>query len=407
MSIEFLKNENIKSDSSVFQKMAFNLLKEKAPPTTSNEQWHKSELLGYLKENYKNHPMGRVFVNSEIKEMIPTPSQIVMVNGEYQSNLTKLPPGIEIVRDAKIESIKLNQLNFCSLANLSRSEPLTINILPNCEAKITILNIYTEDLSDSNIFTGFVINGGRCCNSVIYESHQFIGKNSIHHFASTFFQLNLEEMAKIELVQNFNLSNESLFVTNNYFHLKRNAQMKLTQFLLNAKIIRNEVFAYLMEEDAAISLNGLSVATEKSQTDTHTNTYHLKSHTKGEQLYKNLISGEAISIFDGQITVHPDAQKVSSTQLNKNLILSKSAHVFTRPQLKVAAHDIKCSHGSTIGQISEEEYFYLQSRGIDRVHAKGLLSHAFGEDIIKQVNEKSLHKIIKKNLDGHLKKEGP
>lgn len=405
MTIEFLKAER-KDFNGTWQKSVYELLLSKTSPSKEDEDWHKSELFKSFKTKYKNYPMGRVFGQDEINSYIPGKFQIVLVNGEYQSTLSKLPEGLVVLKDTEEAPVNAGDLNFFALMNLSYGDKLTINIPAKSKSFLTILNLYTEDVNDSKLFPAFIINAGSFSQTVIYESHQFIGERPIHHLVNSLTHLNVQSEANLELVQNFNLSLESIFIANNYFYLKKNSQMKLNQFLLNSKITRNEVYAHLTEEGSHISLNGLSAVSGKSQSDTFSNTIHHKSHTEGAQLFKNLISGEGMSIFNGQIKILPHAQKTSSSQLNKNLILSAKAHVFTRPKLKVAADDVKCSHGATIGQISEEEYFYLQSRGIDRTRAKVLLSHAFAGEIIEQIGEASLQPLIQENLNSYFSEEG-
>jgi Fe-S cluster assembly protein SufD len=108
-------------------------------------------------------------------------------------------------------------------------------------------------------------------------------------------------------------------------------------------------------------------------------------HAKSHELYKGILSGHARGVFNGKILVHKDAQKSDARQTNKNLLLSANALVNTKPQLEIHADDVKCSHGSTVGQLDRDALFYLRSRGIGMPDAQSLLSYAFASEVISKV----------------------
>ena len=122
---------------------------------------------------------------------------------------------------------------------------------------------------------------------------------------------------------------------------------------------------------------------------------HLVEHTDSCQLYKGILDDSSKGVFKGSIFVHKDAQLITSSQLNKNLLLSKKANIETMPQLEIYADDVKCSHGATIGQLSDEEAFYLQSRGISKDRAYKILSQAFSYDAILKIRTKKLRNTCK------------
>jgi Fe-S cluster assembly protein SufD len=128
----------------------------------------------------------------------------------------------------------------------------------------------------------------------------------------------------------------------------------------------------------------------KRHVDNHTEIEHCMPRAKSLELYKGILSGNARGVFDGKILVHKDAQKSDARQTNKNLLLSEGAVINTKPQLEIYADDVKCSHGSTVGQLDSDALFYLRSRGIDLSAAQSLLSYAFASDVISGVKIASL-----------------
>ncbi|MBY0404815.1 MAG: Fe-S cluster assembly protein SufD [Cyanobacteria bacterium] len=165
---------------------------------------------------------------------------------------------------------------------------------------------------------------------------------------------------------------------------------------------RHHIDVDLIEPQAACFLNGLSILNGKSQVYRHITVDHLKPHGKSEQVFKGILSDETRSEFDGSIVVHRDAAGTDAIQLNKNLILSSEARVFTRPQLQIDTDDVKCAHGATVGQLAEEELFYLISRGIPPKEARSLLTYGFAEDILNKITQPSVRSYLESQVQSHL-----
>jgi len=137
--------------------------------------------------------------------------------------------------------------------------------------------------------------------------------------------------------------------------------------------------------NAKTTLQGLQIAKQKQELATHSLVKFNGPNGYLEQIQKSILDDESHSIFQGMIEVPKIAQKTEASQLSKNLLLSSKAKVDTSPQLKIIADDVKCNHGATISQLSNEEIFYLQSRGINTKQANELLINAFCNDIIKNI----------------------
>jgi Fe-S cluster assembly protein SufD len=137
-------------------------------------------------------------------------------------------------------------------------------------------------------------------------------------------------------------------------------------------------------------LNGLYVAKGHQHIDNHTTIDHAKPACTSRELYKGILDDTSTGVFNGKIVVRKDAQKTNARQTNKNLLLSKNAGINTTPQLEIFADDVKCTHGATIGQLNEEELFYLRSRGIDKDAARMLLTYAFASELLGAVRIKPI-----------------
>ncbi|MDQ6893982.1 MAG: Fe-S cluster assembly protein SufD [Acidobacteriota bacterium] len=154
---------------------------------------------------------------------------------------------------------------------------------------------------------------------------------------------------------------------------------------LGSSLARTEIGVVLDGAGAECELNGLFVGGGSQHLDTHTTIDHAKPHGSSRELYKGILDGRARGVFHGTILVRKDAQKTDAMQTNRNLLLSKEALVNSTPALEIFADDVKCRHGSTIGQLDEAAMFYLLSRGIGEEDARAILTWAFAEDVVRRI----------------------
>jgi Fe-S cluster assembly protein SufD len=162
----------------------------------------------------------------------------------------------------------------------------------------------------------------------------------------------------------------------------RNCSFTAHSVTLRGSLVRNDIHVILDGEGSECVLNGLYLLDGKQHVDNHTEIEHAKPRATSQEIYKGILSGAAHAVFNGKILVHKDAQKTDARQTNKNLLLSENAIVNTKPQLEIHADDVKCSHGSTIGQLDKDALFYLRSRGLDTAEAQSLLSYAFASELV-------------------------
>lgn len=167
--------------------------------------------------------------------------------------------------------------------------------------------------------------------------------------------------------------------------LERNSNFSSHSISLGGALVRNEVNALLDGEGGECTLNGLYMVSGGQHVDNHTRIDHVKAHCNSRELYKGVLDGKSRGVFSGKIYVHEGAEKTDAKQTNNNLLLSQEALIDTKPQLEIYNNDVKCAHGSTIGQLDQDAIFYLRSRGISREDARNLLTYAFASDVISRI----------------------
>mgnify|MGYP006271532767 CR=1 FL=1 len=167
---------------------------------------------------------------------------------------------------------------------------------------------------------------------------------------------------------------------------------------LSGKVVRNNLTITPDGEHCESHLFGLNLARGSMHVDNHTLVDHTKPDCFSNELYKNILSGEARGVFNGKVFVHKDSQRINAYQSNKSLVLSNDARMFAKPELEIYADDVQCSHGATTGQIDPEGLFYLRSRGISEERARILMLQAFAQDVIDEIKDDTLRESLTETL---------
>ena len=154
---------------------------------------------------------------------------------------------------------------------------------------------------------------------------------------------------------------------------------------IGGRLVRNDIRATLDGEGVECILNGLTLTRGRQHVDNHTRIEHNKPRGTSREWYKGVLDGHSRSVFSGLVMVHPDAQKTDAQQANDNLLLSDDAEADSRPQLEIYADDVKCAHGSTVGQLDQDALFYLRARAVDETLARNMLIYAFASDILTRM----------------------
>ena len=198
-------------------------------------------------------------------------------------------------------------------------------------------------------------------------------------------EIYVNEKANLTYVKEQDLAQNTTHIDHTFITQLSNSQVDLFTFSLNAAYIRNNLHFYSDGENVVSNLNGLYVPGEDQLMDSHTVVDHRKPNSESHELYKGVLLGNSTGVFNGKIFVRPDAQKTNAFQSCKNVLASTRATMNTKPQLEIWADDVKCSHGTTTGQLNDEALFYLRSRGISLANARTLLLLAFVQEVIDRV----------------------
>jgi len=177
--------------------------------------------------------------------------------------------------------------------------------------------------------------------------------------------------------------------------LARDSRYDLTSVNLGGELSRHDIELKFTAEGGEAWVDGLYMLNGSQHHDTHSIIDHTVPNCTSHQTYKGVLNDKSRGVFNGKVFVRENAHGTDAQQSNKNLLLSNDARVDTKPQLEIFNDDVKCSHGATVGQLEEEELFYLLTRGLPESLAKNLLTYGFAEEIINKIGIDS----IKAELD--------
>lgn len=409
-----LLNELIKNSADVFKitselgpsyntsmRNAFEQFKGLGLPTKKDENW--------IYTNISKTLAPRFFTRSnEIVHDIPANvldrrGMIILNNGVFNCHQSVLPDGVTIDQqrpedhffdafDALNFSVAISPLFLKFKKNTVLDFPITIVHLVDeaglnkiVSPRITIVAEAFSKISIAEIFTS--------TQNLLFQ----YTTNS-----STFFDI--QESAHIEHVKFQNEAVSSTHIGLTKAIIAKDAEFKSMTIDLGILVARHNIDVTLSAQGASAHVNGLYALKKSEHADIFSNINHVAAHTTSEQLFKGILAGESHGAFTGKIVISKDAQQVNSNQLNKNLMLSKKAHIDTRPQLLVAADDVKCAHGATIGQLSPDEEFYLESRGIKKEKAKRMLCHGFAADVLFKIDNARILNLALKLLSENFEK---
>ena len=216
------------------------------------------------------------------------------------------------------------------------------------------------------------------------------------------------ENAKLDLYCLEETHYKNTRVSNVYIEQQANSVVNHNVITLHNGITRNRLDLVFKGEGTECFANGCVIGDKSQHIDNNTLIDHQVGHCTSHQLYKYVLGDEAVGAFAGRILVRKDAQKTSSNEINQNLCTTKKARMFTQPMLEIYADDVKCSHGSTVGQLNDAAMFYMRQRGISEKEAKLLLEFAFVNEVVDQIQleplKERLRYLVEKRFRGELNK---
>lgn len=333
-------------------------------------------------------------------------SQLVFVNGLHApqlSDLSALPAGITVSNLAQVpaEAAKTLHTHLATQANHHDEVFTALNTaslgdgalvyIPNgkaVEQPIHLLFLTTAKEATVAHPRVLIVAGAGAIATVV-ESYAALNEGV--YFTNAVAEVIAQNGAVITHYRLQQESEQAFHVATTQVYQERGSNYSSYAISLGGALARHDLNVVFGEEGSETTIDGLYVVTGKQHCDNHTTIDHAQPHCASHQVYKGILNDQGRAVFNGKVFVRKGALLTDAQQLNKNLLLSSQAHVDTKPQLEIFADDVKCSHGATVGQLEDEELFYLATRGLAPERARALLTYGFAEDIISKIKLASLH----------------
>lgn len=394
-----------------FRKQAFDFFNENGFPTAQNEEWKYTNIASLASEDFLVDASEKMstetfapFVFEESKE-----SFLIFDNGRFDKNLSNL----KALNDAQILSFseavadeKLGEMFKAKLGNLVDAnknvftalnaafvgEGVFIYLPKNTKIEQPIqLSFLTDDGKIS--FPRVLIVAEAFSEATFVETYNRSAETK--YLTNAVVEISVADEAKIKHFRVQRESHSAFHVSNTAAEVGRGSVYDTTAINLGAKLSRHDVALTFNSEGGEAFVDGLYFLGETQHHDTHSIINHNVPNCTSHQTYKGVLNDKSRGVFNGKVFVAVGASGTDGYQSNKNLLLSNDARVDTKPQLEIFNDDVKCSHGATVGQLEEEELFYLLSRGLNESLARNLLTYGFAEEIVNKIEIES----IKKQLD--------
>lgn len=388
------------------RKQALDVLREVGVPTTRHEEWKYTNLAPLLANDFLPAIGPTVPVTRTIMDGLPLSDLdawlVVLVNGVMQPSLSILPTSDaniqieELSDETPTGSIAAATSNpFVAVNAVLMSGGVSIHIRANTvmQRPIHVRSIVQSDVGATLCTPRVVMHVGENASCTLVETHHTVGRGK--GLTAGVTEIDCAEGSTVAYTKFLDDGENGHHIGTTAVNIARAAKATATTACLDGTFVRNDLVMRLNEPTAEAYLYGVSLLSGSQLADNHTVVDHCVPHCHSEELYKGLYDGRSVGVFNGKIFVREDAQKTTAYQSNHSLLLSDNAVVNAKPQLEIWADDVKCSHGATSGQLDPETIFYLQSRGIGKDEARGLLTYAFAAEVAEHV----AHDAVREHLE--------
>lgn len=400
------------------RRAAFEQFSSTGFPTQRDEDWKYTSLRRLESRSFT--PAEISALDSHQPEWLTTAgTRIVLVNGHCLPALSSQkaqPPGATVltlkqwmehepqaVADYLREHHQLggNALEQLNLAFFE--DGVVVNLADNVtlDEPIYIVHQSTATAAQRMSHPRIMVRAGRNSRATLIE--HYLGANEAEYLTNAVTRF---EIAAGGAVKHYRIQQEApraFHIGHVQAKLAKDARYSIHDIALGAILGRSGITALLEGSGSHAALFGMFAPMGNQHLDAHTRLDHVAAHTTSEEDYRGIAGGRGRGVFNGKVIVRPDAQKIDARQSSRNLLLSPTAEIDTKPELEIYANDVKCSHGATTGQLDATALFYLRSRGLSEADARAVLIRAFAESVLSTIDLAPLHDTLAKQIDERFK----
>ena len=377
-------------------------LQEETIPTRKDEEWRFTDLAPLLTQTFTPPPPQLPAANIDsvtLPEALNT--RLVFINGIYApqlSSIADLPTGVFIGNLAAATTAGLAVADYLGKQPGGEEVFTAINTARIDEAAVVWLSkdvsietpiqlLFVAIIEETALAISprslTILEAGS--SATVIEEYLDLSSLDRAYFNNAVTEIWLGDTAKLNHTRIQNQDTTTIHIGKTAVSQSQHSCYTGNSIDLGAKLSRHNWEIFQIGAQTETYLNGLAMVNGEQESDTHSVIALTKPHGITNQLHKCIVDDRAHAIFNGKVFVPQAAQQTNAGQLNRNLLLSSTARIDTKPQLEITADNVKCSHGATVSQLEDDEIFYLQSRGLDVETAKILLINAFAVEIIDRI----------------------
>lgn len=384
-------------------------------PTKREEDWKYTDLKALTKSYFEVSDTAAAVTADKLADCIPArldAYRAVVVDGRYEPRLAQLdnlPAGAHIgsfaehlnsgddipVRHAEItdQPGSPTAMNAAFVTDGVYVELDSGTVLDKPLHLITLAS-GTHDDHMHQVRHRYVLND----NSQIEIIEHYVGLGEATYFTNAVTEAVTQANAQLTRCRLQEESTQGFHISSFFAHQNRDSRIYNHSFDLGGKLTRIDTNSRLAEPNSEIGLYGVYAMNGRQHVDNHTRVDHATEHGTSREVFKGVLDGRSRGVFNGKVVVHKYAQKTDSEQSSDALLLSEKSEVDAKPELEIYADDVKCEHGSTIGQLDENAVFYLRSRGIDEAGARAILTYSFAREMVQRLGIEPLEQYVEANL---------
>ena len=352
-------------------------------PTTRDEDWKYTDLSRARDITSRWLDAGAKTVAADIDEEIERitgsidATWFVIANGELRLPGETSGISAERLDDVPAAANALAELNSALLVDGLR---IRIDGAPDKPVGLLFID-GAADAATSQARVEIEFAAGASGDVVEYHT----SRGAQDHYANTIVAITVGDNANAAHLRIQSRDLRHVQTTHTTVNTGRDARFTSAGFDLGGGLVRNDIVIGISSPGAEISFDGLYLAGDGQHIDNHTRVDHRVGPATSRQEYRGILNGRCRCVWNGKAIVHEGADGTDADQANHNLLLSEKAEIDAKPELEIYTDDVKCSHGTTVGQLDETSLFYLRTRGLDRQHAKQVLTHAFAAGLVSRV----------------------
>lgn len=383
-------------------------------PTLSDEEWRFTNLEALRRGSFSIAENGISDVSEKTVDSYMFSGldclRLVFVNGRFAASLSDtedVGEGIvvkslseairehgDLVRDHLAKYADYEKDAFISL-NTSYFEDGVFIYVPDrtvLERPVHVLHVSTDEGSPLFLNPRNLIIVGQSSDAKVIE--HYVSLSQSVYFSNVVTEVVCGEDANLEHYRLEFESQKAFNFSTLRVNQQKNSNIASHSILHGGAIVRNNVHPVLAGEGCNSDIYGLFISEGRQHMDNFMRVEHASPHCDSRQFYNGVLDGRSKGVFHGRILVHEGAEKTDAKQTNRNLLLSDTAQIDTKPQLEIYNDDVKCTHGATIGQMDEEALFYLRSRGVPMRKAKIIMLRAFTNETFEHMSISSVREAL-------------